>query len=33
VLLVAGHVLLVRRRGVCPPLPGKPRADSGPAGR
>ncbi len=22
-LLIAGHVLLVRRRGVCPPLPGK----------
>jgi quinol-cytochrome oxidoreductase complex cytochrome b subunit len=23
VLLIVGHVLLVRRRGVCPPLPGK----------
>jgi len=23
-LLIGGHVLLVRRRGVCPPLPGRP---------
>jgi ubiquinol-cytochrome c reductase cytochrome b subunit len=25
ILLVAGHILLVRRRGVCPPLPGRER--------
>jgi hypothetical protein len=28
-LLIAGHVLLVRRRGVCPPLPGKGVGEGG----
>ncbi len=32
-LLIGGHVLLVRRRGVCPPLPGRPPAGPGPAVR
>jgi quinol-cytochrome oxidoreductase complex cytochrome b subunit len=29
-LLIGGHVLLVRRRGVCPPLPGRSPDASGP---